>query len=162
MIRKYRKPWRRPQNRCAVKVEDICCSWERRKGGNDVPSLQLITGAEGSKHQGEISSCSFGPDSMFVLSGGWDGYIRLWETTTGVHVTALQVSNKPVSTCGVSPDGKQWLAGTLEGMLARWDALTHQQVSTFLPHTSPIPTIAFPVNDLATTPASCAHAITFL
>ncbi len=124
-----------------------------------MPSLQLITGAEGSKHQGEISSCSFGPDSMFVLSGGWDGYIRLWETTTGVHVTALQVSNKPVSNCGVSPDGKQWLSGTLEGMLARWDALTHQQVSTFLAHTRPISSIAFSVDGRVVATASWDRTI---
>jgi WD40 repeat protein len=80
---------------------------------------------------------------MFVLSGGWDGYLRLWEANTGNHITALQVSTKPVSACTVSPDGKQWLSGTLEGMLARWDALTHQQISTFLAHTRPISSIGF-------------------
>src|SRR5215471_3745641 len=80
---------------------------------------------------------------MFVLSAGWDGYLRLWETTTGAHVTGFQITSKPVSSCAVSPDGKQWLSGTLEGMLGRWDALTHQQSSTFLAHTRPISGMAF-------------------
>jgi WD40 repeat protein len=106
--------------------------------------LRLIPAAPDTpKHNGEVSACAFGPESMFVLSGGWDGFVRLWETTTGNHVTALQVSTKPVSACAISPDGKQWLSGTLEGMLARWDALTHQQTSTFLAHTRPISSIVF-------------------
>ncbi len=119
-----------------------------------MPTLRLIPGAEGPKHNGEISSCAFGPDSMFLLSAGWDGYVRLWETTTGAHVTDFQVSTKPVSACAVSPDGKQWLSGTLEGMLARWDALTHQQVSTFLAHTRPISGIAFAVDGRSLATAS--------
>src|SRR5438876_1807029 len=108
--------------------------------------MRLLTGAEGPKHEGEISSCAFGPESTFVLSGGWDGYLRLWEATTGAHVTGFQVSTKPVSTCAISPDGKQWLSGTLEGMLARWDALTHEQISTFLAHTRPLSAIVFAVD----------------
>lgn len=119
-----------------------------------MPTLKLMAGAEGPKHNGEISSCAFGPDGMFVLSAGWDGYVRLWESTTGAHVTELPVSTKPVSSCAVSPDGKQWLSGTLEGMLARWDALTHQQVSTFLAHTRPISAIAFAVDGKSVATAS--------
>src|ERR1043166_7078595 len=93
-----------------------------KREGNGVATMRLLAKAEGAKHEGEISSCAFGPESMFVLSGGWDGHLRLWETTTGAHVTGLQVGVKPVSSCAISPDGKQWLSGTLEGMLARWDA----------------------------------------
>jgi WD40 repeat protein len=118
-------------------------SGEMGKGAIAVPTMRLLAGAEGPKHEGEISAVAFGPDSMFVLSGGWDGCLRLWETTTGAHVTELPVSSKPLSTCAISPDGKQWLSGTLEGMLARWDALTHQQISTFLAHTRPISSIVF-------------------
>ena len=39
-------------------------------------TMRLLTGAEGPKHEGEISSCAFGPESTFVLSGGWDGYLQ--------------------------------------------------------------------------------------
>jgi WD40 repeat protein len=105
--------------------------------------MRLLAKAEGPKHEGEVSSCAFGPESMFVLSGGWDGYLRLWEATTGAHVTGFQVSTKPVSSCAISRDGKQWLSGTLEGMLARWDALTHEQISNFLAHTRPLSAIVF-------------------
>jgi WD40 repeat protein len=126
---------------------------------SDVPTMRLLAGAEGPKHEGEISSCAFGPESMFVLSGGWDGYLRLWETTTGAHVTGLQVGVKPVSSCAISPDGKQWLSGTLEGMLARWDALTHEQVSTFLAHTRPISAITFSVDGRLLATASWDRSI---
>jgi WD40 repeat protein len=96
---------------------------------------------------------------MFVLSAGWDGYLRLWEATTGAHVTEFQVSSKPVSSCAISPDGKQWLSGTLEGMLARWDALTHDEVSNFLAHTRPMSAIVFGVDGRLLATASWDRSI---
>jgi WD40 repeat protein len=74
-----------------------------------------------------------------------DGYLRLWETAYGAHVSAIQVGSRPISACAVSPDGKNWLSGSLDGMLAHWDALTHQQVSVFMAHPRPLSAIVFNV-----------------
>lgn len=90
-----------------------------------------------------MASCSFSPDGQFVLAGGWDGYLRLWEANAGTCVVGLKVAGKPVCSCAVTPNGKQWLCGTLDGMLARWDAQSHQRLSTFLAHPRPISDIVF-------------------
>ena len=109
-----------------------------------MPTLQLqpIAICPGG-HGGEVFSCAYTPDGAFVLSGGWDGYLRLWEASSGRQVTAFAAGNKPVSACAVSPDSSQWLSGSLDGMLAVWDALTQQRTSFFLAHTRPISTIVF-------------------
>jgi len=94
-------------------------------------------------HAGEIYSCAFAPDGAFVLSGGWDGHLRLWETTGGMPVCGLRAGPKPLSCCAFTPDGKQWLSGSMEGLLSFWDAVSHQPTQTFMAHTRPISGIRY-------------------
>jgi WD40 repeat protein len=115
-----------------------------RLGGRIVPDLRLITaGTESGGHGGEVFALAFTPDGNYVLSGGWDGHLRLWDTASQAQVTALRVSAKALSACAVSPDGKHWLAGTMEGMMYCWDSTTHRQQYMSLAHTRPISTILF-------------------
>ena len=54
-----------------------------------VPTLELLsTGTHAIRHGGEISSCCYSPDGQFVLSGGWDGHLRLWDAGSGAPVTS--------------------------------------------------------------------------
>jgi WD40 repeat protein len=92
-------------------------------------------------HGGEVSACAYTPDSAFVLSCGWDGYLRLWDANQATQVSALQAGKKPVTACAVAPDSKQWLSGSLEGLLGYWDVLTLQPRSVFLAHPRPISAI---------------------
>jgi WD40 repeat protein len=109
-----------------------------------VPTLQLLPAATHSAHHtGEISSCCFSPDGQFVLSGGWDGHLRLWDAANGLPVTSLRVGSKPVSACAIAPDATHWLSGNLDGFLSRWDAVTHRHLSSFLAHARPISAIVF-------------------
>jgi WD40 repeat protein len=109
-----------------------------------MPQLRLMTdGPQSGGHGGQVCTLGFAPDGDFVLSGGWDGHLRLWEVTTGAPVTGLQVSPKAVSACAVAPDARQWLAGGLDGMLSTWDAVKHQRAAVELAHTRPISAILF-------------------
>jgi WD40 repeat protein len=104
-----------------------------------VVSLRLLTtGAAGQGHGGEVFCCAYSPDGAFVLTAGWDGYLRLWEGSTGNPVSELQASPKPLSACAVSPDGKLWVSGSMEGMVGFWDAHTHQAQFAFAAHTRPV------------------------
>jgi WD40 repeat protein len=107
-------------------------------------ALRLLDGAvAGERHQGEVFTCAYAPDGAFVLSGGWDGWLRLWEPSSGAHVAALSASPKPLSACGFTPDGKQWLAGTMEGLLSFWDVLSHRSLFNFVAHTRPISALRY-------------------
>jgi WD40 repeat protein len=109
-----------------------------------VPKLRLVpdTG-DGETHGDEVLACTYSPDSKYVLSGGWDGCLRLWDATNCASLGKIEVATKPVSACAISPDGLQLVSGTLDGMLARWDAGSRHQSSIFLAHTRPISAIAF-------------------
>ena len=62
-------------------------------GERIVPQLRLMTGeAEAGGHGGEVFTIAFAPDGDLVLSGGWDGHLRLWDVHSGAQVTALAAS----------------------------------------------------------------------
>jgi WD40 repeat protein len=98
----------------------------------------LSTATAGQGHQGEVFCCAYSADGAFILSAGWDGFLRLWQSSTGAPVTAVQASPKPLSSCVVSPDGHTWVSGSMEGLVAIWDAHTHQARFSFAAHTRPV------------------------
>jgi WD40 repeat protein len=90
-----------------------------------------------------VFCCAFTQDGSYVVSGGWDGNLLLWESASGVQAAAFQASHKPISACATSPDGKCLVSGCLEGFLIRWDAATHERVSKMLAHSRPISAITY-------------------
>jgi WD40 repeat protein len=98
---------------------------------------------DSAAQQGEILTCAYAPDGKSVLSGGWDGHLRLWDALTRRQLTAVRAAPKPISACAVAPDGKLWVSGTMEGFLGCWNATTHIPTWAFLAHSRPISAIAF-------------------
>jgi WD40 repeat protein len=109
-----------------------------------VGTLRLLeAGSPPKRHDGEVYSCAYTPDSAFVLSGGWDGTLRLWDAGAGTTMTALSASPKPLSACAAAPDGMQWLSGSMEGLLSIWDVVSHEVLESFVAHTRPISAICY-------------------
>jgi WD40 repeat protein len=110
----------------------------------DVGTLRLLDSGNGpGGHEGEVFCCAYSPDGVAVLSGGWDGQLRLWNAYNGAPLSGVRVGRKPLSACAFSPDGARWLCGCMDGMLSAWDVTTHQPLFSFLAHTRPISGICF-------------------
>src|SRR5262249_22528081 len=109
-----------------------------------VATLRPVTIDEcGEGHDGEIYAVAYNPDGETLLTGGWDGCLRLWDAVSAAPLTALKAAPKPLSACAVTPDGQRWLSGSMEGVLAVWGSVTKQPVLEFLAHTRPISAICF-------------------
>lgn len=106
-------------------------------------TLRMRVGGSGEGHGGEVFSCVYSGDGAFVLSGGWDGWLRLWQSANGQPICSLQAAVKPLSACAFAPDGKSWLSGSMDGALSWWDAMTHRMRQSFVAHIRPISAIQF-------------------
>jgi WD40 repeat protein len=105
-----------------------------------------------------VFCCTFTHEGSYVLSGGWDGHMRLWESESGSQAASFQASQKPISACAASPDGKHLVSGCLEGFLVRWNTSTQERVSKFLAHSRPLSAITYAKdgNLLATASWDCS------
>jgi WD40 repeat protein len=125
-----------------------------------VATLRLQAASPGTGgHSGEVFCCAYTPNGSAVLTGGWDGHLRLWSATDCEPQAAVQASQKAVSACAVSPNGKQWLAGSLDGLLTTWDAETHKRVSLFVPSGRPLAAVVFAADQQAMATASWDRAL---
>lgn len=106
-------------------------------------TLQVQDGGTDGGQGGEVFSCVYSADGAFVLSAGWDGYLRLWLAASMHQVSSLQASSKPLSCCAFSSDGTAWLSASMDGSLSWWDAMSHQMRQNFIAHIRPISAIQF-------------------
>ena len=67
-------------------------------------------------HSGIVGSIVFLPDGEKALSGGWDGTLRLWDTTIGKEMQCIKVKST-ISSIAVTPDGHMALVGSGDGIL---------------------------------------------
>jgi WD40 repeat protein len=69
-------------------------------------------------HAGFVESASLSPDGRYIVTGGWDGTVRLWHGATGYELRRLvqpgSSSGIDVTSAVFSPDGKQVLYASAE------------------------------------------------
>jgi len=107
-----------------------------------VIEFRLLEAEEPGIPEGEVYSCAYSPDGKMVLSAGWDGNLRLWDTTTGRQMLYFHTNQKALSACNCSPDGFRWYSGSMDGLFTIWDAVSQRPKSSFLAHTRPISSIS--------------------
>jgi WD40 repeat protein len=75
----------------------------------------------------ECNTVVFSPDGRRAVSGGWDGYLKLWEVETG-KVLRAWAHGECVYGLAFLPDGKHLLSGGDSSWLRLWDLDTGEQV----------------------------------
>jgi WD40 repeat protein len=79
------------------------------------------TGELDRPHTGPINSVAISPDDQFVLSGGDDGAVKLWNVMTKRIVRSINADSFRVRFVGYFRDGKRVLTGGEYGKLCVWD-----------------------------------------
>lgn len=90
-------------------------------------------------HKGSVHSVCFTPDGTGLVTGGWDGTIRLWRISTGQEVARF---TKMGGRCEVSPDGKT-LAALKGNSVILLDLAARQEIGRMTGHQAVIRAIAF-------------------
>ncbi|KAI8633534.1 vegetative incompatibility protein HET-E-1 [Xylariaceae sp. FL1651] len=105
--------------------------------------LQTLEG-----HTEGVTSVAFSPDSKIVVSGSWDGMVRLWSTATGKCLRVLKKHTGLVSSVAFpSEDGTVFASGSEDSTVRLWVKLHHvatgKRLQTFEGHLAKVTSIAF-------------------
>jgi DNA-binding beta-propeller fold protein YncE len=79
-------------------------------------------------HKGAVTSIAYSPDGTYLLSGGEDGTLRLWETATGRQVRTFTGHKAGVTSVAFSPDGSTAVSGSNDSTLRLWDIASGREL----------------------------------
>jgi len=101
----------------------------------------IVTTINGS---GMPNSIAFSPDNKYIVSGGSDCTVKVWDIATGKRVTTLRGHGNAVSSVVFTLDGKRIVSGSEDGTIKVWDAYVDYAAKYFRSHTNAVKTAFSP------------------
>jgi WD40 repeat protein len=98
---------------------------------------------EPMKHEGNVVSAQFSPDSHRVVTGSADGTARLWDAATGSPIGEPMQHEDQVASVEFSPDGRWIVTGSYDNTARVWDTATGKPVGEPMEHQREIYTAHF-------------------
>ncbi|PKI85581.1 hypothetical protein MVES_000488 [Malassezia vespertilionis] len=94
-------------------------------------------------HAKPISDVSFSPDGRQFLSAGFDHWIKLWDTESGVCLKSYLLDSVANCICFHPQKPHIFLAGTSDKKILQYDTTTDQVTQEYNQHQGPVNTITF-------------------
>lgn len=94
------------------------------------PDPQLVLAG----HAGDVTACAFHPNAAYVVSGGADASLRVWEIGGGgdcVRVLTSRAAQAPVTCVAVAPSGRLCVSGDEAGGAVLWDLACGAAVAVY-------------------------------
>jgi WD40 repeat protein/serine/threonine protein kinase len=95
------------------------------------------------RHGGEVHALAFGPEGRRLATACADGTARLWDISTGSHLSPPLRHEGPVRTVAFSPNGKSIATAGVDGLIWRWDAVSGAPTGAPLRTGGPVSTLSF-------------------
>lgn len=90
-----------------------------------------------------INHVAFSVDGTYLVSGGDDNSVDLWDAVTWSHVMRLEGHTAPVTSVDVSLDSRRILTASKDGTAKLWDTDTFNEVFTLKGHAEEVTAARF-------------------
>ena len=94
-------------------------------------------------HDRGVGVCKFSPDGKWVISGGQDGRIKLWDLTAGKLLKELPCHDGPVTCIEFHPSELLVATGSADRSVKFWDLETFELVDTAGPEATGVRSMLF-------------------
>jgi len=96
-----------------------------------------------SNYTFDVSSVAYSPDGKYILSGIFNGTIRMWDISTQSIIKSLSGHFGKVRSIAYSLDGKHIVSGGNDNKIILWDAATGNIIKSFNGHSGAIHSVTF-------------------
>jgi WD40 repeat protein len=93
-----------------------------------------------------VKSVEYSPDSSYIVSGGFDATIRIWDAVTGFNIFTLIGHKGSVNSAIFSGDGCNIASGSEDNTVRIWNVPGNKQLASLNGHSGPVTCIAFLVD----------------
>jgi WD40 repeat protein len=90
-----------------------------------------------------VNSVTFSPDGRFMVSGGYDPIVTVWDAATGDEVKNLQGHTDYVNSVAFSPNGNRIASGGADKTIRVWDIVSGSELMALRGHSGEIYSVAF-------------------
>lgn len=99
----------------SVGADGVARHWDRATG-KEIRSVVVAPRGGGSYHEFQegATCCAVSPDGSFVVCGGAQGTVKIWDSKTGNEISNVSESAYSVNSCVVLPDAKHVLWARVE------------------------------------------------
>jgi RNA polymerase sigma factor (sigma-70 family) len=97
------------------------------------------------RHQSFVGGVAFAPDGRTLVSAGWDGTVRFWDTASGEPSAKFPMLREPDGALSLaySPDGTRLVIGHNAGWVRLWDVAGARELLRTKVHHGDVQSVAF-------------------
>lgn len=93
-------------------------------------------------HSGWVYAVAISPDGKTLVSGGYDGTIKIWNLHTGELLNSIKGHDDAAESLAISSDGRMLVSGSWDNRIKLWNLKTSKLIRTFSGHLDDVESVA--------------------